>query len=119
MNKLSLKYLTILVLIMLGCNKSKEITYDCAGLAPTYTKDIKPIMDASCATSNCHSSSTRASGIDLSSYNAVKSYSSNSKFISSMQHRSGVSAMPRGASKLDDNTIKQIYCWIQNGTLEQ
>ncbi len=121
MKKSNILSLAILVFLVIACNKnnSDDITYDCSGLVPTYIKDVKPIMDANCATSNCHSSSTRASGIDLSSYNAVKSFSGDSKFIKSMQHRSGVSPMPRGASKLDDNTIKQVYCWIQNGTPEQ
>jgi hypothetical protein len=108
---------SILVITLVGaCKKQSITTYDCANTVATYSADIKPIMDASCATSNCHSASKKAAGIDLSTYATVKAYSSNDKFIKSIQHISGVEKMPRGASKLSDSEIKLIYCWTNNGT---
>jgi hypothetical protein len=101
-----------------ACKKKSVTTYDCAGTTPTYLANVKPILDASCATSNCHSATTKASGIDLSTYVAAKAYSSNEKFLKSIQHISGADAMPKGGSKLSDDKIKLIYCWTNNGTPE-
>lgn len=100
--------------VTIGCKKTT--TYDCTSVTPTYTTDIKPIMDVSCATVGCHSASAKAQGIDLSTYAVVKSESSNKAFMGSMQHGSGYSAMPKSASKLTDASLQKIYCWIQSGT---
>jgi cytochrome c553 len=35
--------------------------------------------------------------------------------MASINRTNGAQAMPQGASKLDDATIKQLTCWIQNG----
>jgi hypothetical protein len=101
-----------------ACKKKPITTYDCTGITPTYMANIKPILDANCATSNCHSASSKADGIDLSTYSTSKAYSSNDKFIRSIQHISGTEAMPRGGSKLSEENIKLIYCWTNNGTPE-
>jgi hypothetical protein len=106
------------VVFIYACKKKSITTYDCTGITPTYIVNIKPILDASCATSNCHSASKKASGIDLSTYAASKAYSSNDKFIKSIQHISGVESMPKGGSKLSEADIKLIYCWTNNGTPE-
>lgn len=90
-------------------------TFDCTSTTPTYTIDVKPIMDNNCATSGCHSSSSRADGKDYSSYTAVKNGSSSNSFMGSIQHLSGYKAMPQGKSKLSDAQIKTISCWIENG----
>jgi cytochrome c553 len=99
-----------------ACKKDETTTtVDCSGVSPTYTSTIKTIMDNKCATSGCHSSAAKAAGYDLSSYAGTSSGAANSKFMASIRQESGAEAMPRGASKLDDNTIKQLACWIQNG----
>jgi hypothetical protein len=106
------------IVFIYACKKKSITTYDCTGITPTYIANIKPLLDASCATSNCHSAATKASGIDLSTFVAAKAYSSNDKFIKSIQHISGVEAMPKGGSKLSEDNIKLIYCWTNNGTPE-
>jgi hypothetical protein len=108
---------SILILALsYACKKSSIKTYDCSSTVSTYNNNVKAIMDASCATSNCHSASKKAAGIDLSSYEATKNYSSNSKFMKSIQHVSGAEAMPKGGSKLGESDIQLIYCWANNGT---
>ncbi len=102
-----------------SCEKeATPVTYDCTGLTPTYTKDVKPLMDTYCATSGCHSASSKADGKDYSSYTVVKTNSSSNAFMGSMQHLSGYNAMPKGSSKLSDTQLKTISCWINNGKLE-
>ncbi len=106
-----------LLLAVYACKKDANTTFTCTGITPTYTTDIKPIYVASCATGGCHDASERAAGIDLSSYTATKG-ANDDKIIGSIEHTSGYETMPRGASKLSDDKIQKIYCWIQNGKPE-
>lgn len=107
----------LLTIGLASCKKTTtSTTYSCTGLAPTYTGYVKSVMDANCAMSGCHSSSSKAAGYDLSTYAGVKSASGSSAFMGSMEHKSGYDAMPRGMAMLTDSTLNKIYCWIQNGT---
>lgn len=116
------EFLFLVVVVVFGiiasCSKDSITTYVCTGITPTYTDDIKAIMDNSCALSGCHSANSHEAGVDLSSYAKVKSATGSSNFLGSIQHKSGFQAMPQGAAKLDDNTIQLISCWVQNGTPE-
>jgi hypothetical protein len=111
---------SVVLLSIASCKKesSTPTTYDCSGVVPTYTTDVKMIMDNNCAISGCHNASSRADGRDYSNYSSVKSGSSSNVFLGSMQHLSGYKAMPQGRSKLSDAQLKTISCWIQNGTPE-
>jgi hypothetical protein len=110
--------LVLVVFYTSSCKKKKITTYDCTGVTPTYTADVKSILDAHCATSGCHSAASHAKGIDLSSYSSSNNAAGNDNFIGSIQHASGYNAMPQGASQLDDATIKTLSCWVQNGRPE-
>lgn len=111
---LSLTFVSFVLL--LSCGKDDTSTTDCNGITPTYTADIAPIYNASCATAGCHGGSFPAEGIDLSNYSKAKSESlNNDDVLKSIKHASGVKAMPQGAAKLSDDKIKLIECWIKNG----
>ena len=101
-----------------SCTSSTQGTYDCTNLAPNYIDDVKPILDNSCATSGCHNSTSKAQGLDYSSYSSTKKNASSNAFMGSMEHRSGYKAMPQGRSKLSNAELEIIYCWTQNGFLE-
>jgi hypothetical protein len=108
--------LFLAVISFAACTKDNgNNTYDCTGVTSTYTADVKPIMDNSCALSGCHSAASSQAGFDLSSYNAVKTAAGSAKFMGSMEHNSRYEAMPRGAAKLSDANLKLIACWINNG----
>lgn len=81
---------------------------------PTYTANVKPIIDASCGT-KCHSAVKKAHDIDLSNYASVKDACMNHKLLPSIKHESGVKAMPRMAPKLSDASIAIIEKWINQG----
>ncbi len=116
MKKIIILALFTALLSSIACEKEPTTTtIDCTGTAPTYTNTIKGIMDSKCATSGCHSASTRAAGFDLSSFTGTSSSANSSKFLASIKHESGADAMPQGSAKLDDATIKNITCWVQNG----
>ncbi len=107
-------FTAIFCFTVVSCSKDETPTdYDCTGLTPTYTTDIKPIFDASCATTGCHAGASPADGIDLS--NNQFSTSHNDHLLCSIEHLSGCEPMPDGAAKLDDATIKTISCWVENG----
>lgn len=104
----------LIVVIMSSCTSTTTTTTDCTGITPTYTNDIASVMNNSCALSGCHNSSSKSAGIDLSTYDKVKTESAKSNFLKSIKHQSGVAAMPQGLSKLSDATILNIECWINN-----
>jgi hypothetical protein len=110
-------FIAILSVSIFACKKkAAPTTYSCVGIAPTYTANIKPIIDASCAFSGCHNAASKASGIDLSTYDMVKTHSMHNTFMGSMQHLSGYDAMPKGTNKLADSILQKMSCWIANGT---
>ncbi|MEZ4910983.1 MAG: hypothetical protein R2774_08980 [Saprospiraceae bacterium] len=103
------------VLLMTSCSDDDTTQIDCTGVTPTYSSEIAPIINVSCAFSGCHDSATKSDGIDLSTYANVKSASANDNFLKSIKHESGATAMPQSAEKLPNESIKMIECWIQNG----
>lgn len=108
--------LITLTIFVIACKKkSTPTTFDCTGVASTYTTNVKPLMDAHCATSGCHSASQKAGGKDLSTYAGTKNAAGNNSFLGSIEHLSGYTSMPEGAAKLNDADIKTIACWVQNG----
>ena len=106
-----------LVLALIQCTKDSSVDVaTCTGTTPTYTADIRAIMDASCALSGCHNATSKKSGYELSTYAGTVSAASKSAFLGSIQHKSNYQAMPQGASKLSDASLTKIACWIQNST---
>jgi len=116
--KCLLTVLTLLPLLAIACKKEDLQTFECAGPTPTYTADIKAIVDANCAVSGCHNSTTKANGIDLSTYEKVKSESSKARFLGAIQRLPGYKQMPKDKAKLADANIQKISCWVQNGQVE-
>jgi hypothetical protein len=119
MKKVFLSILVIgIITFFTQCKKDAIDQFDCSGITPTYTTNVKAILDTRCSTSGCHSASKKAAGIDLSNYSSASAESKKGRFLGSIQHKSGYDAMPKGSSKLDDATIKIISCWVQNGSPE-
>jgi hypothetical protein len=108
--------------IAFSCKKTADTNYadeaTCTS-TPTYTADIAPILNVSCAIGGCHNASAKKGGIDLSNYNVAKSeFTKSNTALASVHHASGVDAMPDGQSKLSDATINKLDCWVKNGCLE-
>lgn len=104
---------------LVGCSKeATPIQYDCTGLTPTYTANVKSILDTHCAYAGCHGGSNPQKGIDLSTYTKAKDESLNGSVVGSIQHLKGYDPMPDGSAKLDEATIKLVSCWVQNGAPE-
>jgi hypothetical protein len=95
-----------------------QITQELCDTTPaSFSADINPIIQASCAIPGCHNT-TGAAGIKLTNYSEIKSQAELNRFLSSIKHESGFSNMPKSANKLADSTITKIECWINNGLLD-
>lgn len=103
------------VILLTQCKKEEIDIVDCNGVTATYSSNVKAILDANCAKSGCHNASSKKGGYELSSYDGSKSAGAKTAFLGSVQHKSGYSNMPKGASKLSDADIKTISCWVQSG----
>jgi hypothetical protein len=91
----------------------------CDSVKATYTKDVKSVVDASCAGGGCHEDKASApKGIKLATYAQVKAAAESGGFMKVIKHEAGVAPMPSGQPKLDDNTIKVLDCWISGGLKE-
>jgi hypothetical protein len=102
-----------------GCGDDAVEKIDCSGITPTYSADIAPILNATCADDGCHGSVNSQAGIKLTNYAETKAGSGNSKFLKAIKYQSGATAMPPDpALKLSDAQVKLIECWIQNGKPE-
>lgn len=104
-----------IVILFTQCKKEQIDVIDCSGVTPTYDLNVKGIMSTNCAISGCHNATTKKHGIDLSTYDGTRSAGGDKSFLGAIQHKSGYTKMPKGASKLPDADIKTITCWVQNG----
>lgn len=111
--KLKIFTITSITILMAACHTTKTTTTT----SYTYTKDVKAIIDANCATS-CHSATDPAKGIDLTTYANVKEHALNGKLLLAIQHLEGAVAMPKKNPKLDDASIQQIVAWAAAGAAE-
>lgn len=114
--------LTVLMMtfsaMWLSCDKESVDMIDCTGLTPTYTADIKVILDNSCAKSGCHDPLTKSNGYDFSTYNTAMPISQGANFLGAVQHKSGFKPMPMDGPKLSDSKVQLLTCWVQNGSPE-
>ena len=108
--------LAILVISCKDDDNPDEV--DCTGLTPTYTADIKAILDTSCAKSGCHNSSDLANNIDLSTYATASAISQEARFLGAINHKSGFSPMPQDDDKLPTATIELLTCWVETDSPE-
>jgi hypothetical protein len=84
-----------------------------------FSETISPLISSQCGTSGCHSTASKAAGISLGTYDAIKSYITSSKavFLGSIKRESSYSPMPKGGTKLSDCNIQKIESWINAGML--
>jgi mono/diheme cytochrome c family protein len=98
-----------------GNNNGASGTSNCDTIVFTYSGAVKGIMQNNCVA--CHAGSLKNGGVDLSTYNGVKSAAVAGTLIGTISHASGYLPMPQGGDKLSDCNITQIQKWIDSGTL--
>ncbi|MBG9375627.1 hypothetical protein I5907_05240 [Panacibacter sp. DH6] len=85
----------------------------CDAAVFTYSAAIAPIMTTNCVA--CHSATLQNGGVNLSTYEGVKSAANSGALIGTVTHAAGFSPMPQGGNKLSDCNIAQIQQWIDDG----
>ena len=111
-----LKLLCLLIVVLCSCKKDKvSITNqiqnaDCPNII-SYSQQIQPLLNQSCATSYCHGGGSN--GYDLSNHTSVSDNAS--IILSVIKHESGFEPMPFGSPKLPDSVINHFQCWIDQG----
>jgi hypothetical protein len=119
----TLVYIMTTIFIFISCGKEYDAGgggggSDCSGMNVTYSADIKPILNASCAKSGCHDAATAQNGVDLSNYASASVISHQPRFLGVINHQSGYPAMPKDGPKLSDSKIQLLTCWAQAGSAE-
>ena len=114
MKKIKLLLLTgCISLFMYSCTTTEiPITQDPTNII-TYNKDVRTIINNSCATSACHDNTAPAAGLQLTNYTLVKNAAQNGNF----HVRIDAGTMPPSAP-LSNATKAIINKWRADGYLE-
>ncbi|MFY7670340.1 hypothetical protein ACOSP6_04575 [Tenacibaculum sp. MEBiC06402] len=114
--------LTTLVLasiLAVSCSSSEVSNDDPVVIDPTqkitYEKDVKNIINNSCAVSGCHTGSNPPAGVLLNTYNQVRSQAENGNLIGRINSSSN--PMPP-SGQLPSSTRSIIDQWKADGFLE-
>lgn len=115
----SFYYFFFLLFTFSSCTYDKAANNEFDALACDTTNirfsvEIKNILDASCL--SCHAdAAVDGGGYSLDSYEEVKNYVDQKRFLESIE-RPGSNYMPRGrAARLSTCKINQIKSWINKG----
>jgi hypothetical protein len=110
-------HLFAIVLLAMTCSCKHVVQYDCTGVTPTYSENIQPILNATCASrEGCHGANGEA--FDLTTYAGASDASKNKSFMGAIQQLPFYQKMPKDADRLPDAQIHLLSCWIENGSPE-
>lgn len=104
--------------IFVSCLKDKtdEPVVDVCQDTVYYATEIQgPIMNTSCAVSECHNSGTAAAGFVWETHAQVSLNAT--AILSAIKHDGTTAPMPLGGPKLNDTLIQKFDCWIKQGKL--
>ncbi len=88
----------------------------CDTVSVSFAQFVKPVIQNQCQ--GCHSGAAPSGGVDLSTYQGVKSQALNGKLHGVTAWLSGYKKMPFGSSQLSDCTVDKIKAWVDAGALE-
>jgi len=94
-----------------GDNQNPPSTTNCDGVNATFSADVFPLIQARCATGiGCHGAGSANGPGALTNFGQIKNAANNIK-------SAVVSGrMPKGGTLTADQ-IRQISCWVDNGSL--
>lgn len=119
MSKRVLLFLLIVIISFTACSDDDDNgnngSENCETEGMRYTEDIKPIIDANCATAGCHSGNTSR---PMNTYEAVRDYALDGSLVTRINlPASNPQSMPP-SGPLDDCTIEKITAWVNDGAPE-
>jgi len=105
--------LSCVVVLIIACSKSNDTAavsmVDCSGAAKSFSTDVNPIIQSSCATnSGCHAAGSNNGPGALTSYPQI--FNARSAIRTAVANGS----MPQNSS-LSAAQKNAIICWIDNG----
>lgn len=112
-------FIIIAVIVLLSsCYYDKEeLLYgfsSCDTVNIKYNVQIVNIISANCL--RCHAGDAGdGGGVQLGSYNGVKTQALNGKLVGAVSHKPGFSPMPKDGGKLSNCQITAIESWIKQG----
>jgi len=124
MKKVSLLLLTAFISFAIYSCKDDETpptdntddTVDiCDTMSVVYTGDIESILMSSCANGYCHGGGQLPW---LNQYDSVVNAVNNAGLIDAISHNAGRSPMPKNGTKLSDDVIQRIKCWVEKSMPE-
>jgi hypothetical protein len=94
-------------------------TSTCDTTTAKFATFVAPLIASGCATSGCHSTASKAAGINLGTYADTKAYivANKAVFIGSIEHTAGYSKMPKSGGKFAACDITKLKAWINAGAL--
>jgi len=110
-----LPYLFIIILsiiIISSCNK-EDLNHNCDGRDPSYSSDILPIVNRSCALSGCHVKGFKNG--DYTTYSGLKAKADNGKLGKRIVKKQNMPPKSSSAQKLTAAEMELFNCWIQRG----
>jgi len=113
--------LGIIALLVVTCKHEIPLTDQngnnntdtCGTIVSTYSGGVAPLINTYCI--KCHNATTTRAGINLSTYDGVKTVAGNGKLLGSIKQATGYKPMPPGTTKLTGCQIRQIEKWVQSG----
>jgi hypothetical protein len=81
----------------------------------SFSQTIWPVINNNCV--SCHNGAGASAGIRLGNHSEIVASIDAGRFLGSIKHEQGYSAMPQGGSKLSSCAISQIDAWIAQGKL--
>ena len=85
----------------------------CDTVDVSYSGTIEPMLETYCV--GCHNSSLANGGVDLSSYQGVRTVAMDGRLRGVSLWLSGYPMMPQGGDQLPDCELDQIISWIDAG----
>jgi hypothetical protein len=89
--------------LLFSCRKDEVEDIQCDGSNPTYTGQIRAIINANCTNSNCHPG--------YSTYAGLEGILQNGSFEREVLTDQ---TMPRNGN-LSSSELSKIKCWVENG----
>jgi hypothetical protein len=83
----------------------------------TYKRNIKPLVEASCAKSGCHDAATKAGQVEFTSYAKLKTQVDAGR-IKARVIDGDPTYMPQDNGRLPEQQIRMIQCWLDKGAPE-
>lgn len=85
----------------------------CDTLNVSYSQTIAPIFMNKC--NACHNSISQLGGVVTENYEGIKKVIDDGRFERAVNHREGITPMPKGSPKLSDCRLAKIRIWLEDG----